>query len=108
MKTFGKTFHIASLVKLVSQGAGAVNEKIGKKTKESFDTQKIKTTWIKATSEVHAKYTDNMYLKGSRLIVKISSPTVRSDLFWRESQIITKLNQELKEDDIKITSIYWK
>jgi len=108
MKTIGKTFHISTLLKAITQGAGARDAKAKQKTKESLDTQKIKIAWASAVNEIHLKCTKSVYLKGTRLIVQISSPTVRSDLFWKESSLVQDLNRELKSEGIKITSIYWK
>lgn len=108
MKTIGKTSHISSFLKAITKGAGARDTKAAAKTKESFDTQKIKSAWAETVSEIHLKYTKNLALKGTRLIVQISSPVVRSDLFWKETSLLQKLNRELKEEGVKITSIYWK
>lgn len=50
-------------------------------------------SWATVVGDVIARHTRSLSIKNQTLIVTLASPTLRTELMMRRSELITKLNQ---------------
>ena len=65
---------------------------------------RLQDAWAAVTSALVQRYTQKLSLRGTTLIITISSDPLRQDILYRKEDLIPKLNQALKED--LITDIF--
>ena len=98
-RSIGNTVHIGQLVKQLF--------KDNAKAQDKLQAQDIKALWGEAVGERALGSTRKLYKKASTLFVKIESPMVRHNLLYRKSEIITKLNALLGNEESRIKNIFW-
>lgn len=85
------------------QSIGEVLQKFKqlKKLSSGFEEIRLKETWESVMGPAIAQYTQSIYLKRGKLIVKLSSSTLREELSYGKSKIKTNLNEALDQSLIK-------
>lgn len=58
------------------------------------ETQLV-ANWEKVVGKMIDKHTRDLYIKGSKLHVKIDSSVVRQELMYARTQLLDKVNEEL-------------
>jgi hypothetical protein len=61
----------------------------------------LKSDWEQIVGPVVASRTDNILLRGGKLILKMNSPAMRQELHYQREDIKTNVNRHLKQDLIK-------
>lgn len=61
----------------------------------------LRSDWEKVVGSVIAGRTDEILLRGSKLIIKINSAAMRQELHYQRSEIRDNVNKYLDEDLIK-------
>ena len=97
--SLGNTTHISQLVKQLF----ATNEK----AKNNLQAQNIKTLWGEVVGERALGSTSRLYKKGATLFVKIESSAVKHHLLYNKSEVVTRLNALLGNDESQIKNIFW-
>jgi len=72
-----------------------------KKLSSGFEEIRLKETWESVMGPAIAQYTLGLQLKRGKLIVKLSSSTLREELSYGKSKIRTNLNEALDQSLIK-------
>jgi len=98
-RSIGNTAHVGQLVKQLF--------KDNTKAQDKLQVQGIKALWGKVVGERALGSTKKLYKKANTLFVKIESPVVKQNLLYRKSEIITKLNTLLGNEESKIKNIFW-
>ncbi|MBQ7056730.1 MAG: DUF721 domain-containing protein [Bacteroidaceae bacterium] len=52
-------------------------------------------SWEKVAGKVVQRYTDGLRIHNQKLIVRLKSPALRSDLMMRRQELVNKLNEEV-------------
>lgn len=58
--------------------------------------RQLVNSWGRVAGAIAERYTEQVFIKNQTLFVKISSPALRSDLSMMKSELITRLNNEVK------------
>jgi hypothetical protein len=66
---------------------------------------RIQDAWAAVTNSLVQRYTQKLSLRGTTLIITITSDPIRQDILYRKEYLIPKLNQALKEDLITDTFV---
>jgi predicted nucleic acid-binding Zn ribbon protein len=56
--------------------------------------------WEEVTGKMISKHTQDLYIKGSKLFVKLDSPALKNELSYSKGKIIELLNKEAGGDVI--------
>ncbi len=72
------------------------NYKLGTKIKEL----NIINIWDKTVGSLIARHTKKIFLKRTKLFVKIDSPLLKNELIYSRQKLTDRLNKEAKEDVI--------
>ncbi len=79
-----------------------LEEVIGDKSlKKGLTLVNVKEAWSTIMGNGVISYTEDINLKGSQLIVKLSSTSLREELSYGKDKIISLMNKELNEEIIK-------
>ncbi len=79
-----------------------LEEVIGDKSlKKGLTLVNVKEAWGTIMGNGVISYTEDVQLKGSQLIVKLSSTSLREELSYGKDKIISMLNKELNKEIIK-------
>jgi predicted nucleic acid-binding Zn ribbon protein len=68
---------------------------------DRFIESYVQLEWKNIVGEVVAKYTDSVYLKNDRLILKISSAPLRNELLMNKKQLLSNVCKHLNTNVIR-------
>ena len=68
---------------------------------DGYTCMQIDAIWKDTIGKVIAKYTRKVELNGNKLILSISSPTVKNELLMLRTDIIKQLNNRIGKELIK-------
>ena len=66
-----------------------------------LDKIQIKDVWKKIAGESILRYTDEVRLQGTTLIIKINSASLKENLSLGKSKIVDQINEEFEKEVIK-------
>ncbi|MFD1316285.1 DUF721 domain-containing protein [Namhaeicola litoreus] len=72
-----------------------------KSLKKGLTLVNVKEAWYTVMGNGVMSYTEDVSLKGTQLIVKLSSTSLREELSYGKDKIISMLNKELNKELIK-------
>ncbi|MGB5242494.1 MAG: DUF721 domain-containing protein [Lutimonas sp.] len=79
-----------------------IEEVIGDQSlKKGLTLVNVKEAWGTIMGNGVISYTEDVQLKGSQLIVKLSSTSLREELSYGKEKIVSMLNKELNKEIIK-------
>tara|TARA_B100000902_G_C27007283_1_gene762912 strand:+ start:376 stop:675 length:300 start_codon:yes stop_codon:yes gene_type:complete len=61
----------------------------------------IKSDWVKIAGPVIAERTDEVLLKGSKLIIRLNSAALRQELHYQREQLMRNVNEHIGNDVVK-------
>lgn len=77
-----------------------------KKLGEPIAQAKIESLWEQLMGKIIAKHTSGIKLRGQKLYITISNPTLKNELFYSKEKMMDILNKEFKQPLIKEVILY--
>ena len=62
---------------------------------------KVQKAWENAVEKKILDYTNEIYVKGEVLYIKVSNPILKQEILYSKQKVINLINEELEKDLIK-------